>query len=214
MAKCFVAVVADLEQSRRMKERASFSRQLEKHLRSINAHFSDEIWAPLTTVRGLDEISGLLRRPERAFEICARVNEMVHPARFRWGIAEGTIDVGIRTRDAGAMDGPAFHAASEAIARAEAERRTYAFSLPRLGPDQTEMLEASAQLYAEVVMAWTSTVPQVIAAIRSTTSQVEAAKSLKVTPQRVSQVVRRGSINRLIDFEAATRAVLKGGNDA
>lgn len=208
MPKKFVALVGDLEGSRKTRDRASFSESLERYLRTINAQFADEIWAPVVTVRGLDEISGLLHRPDKAFHVCARVNELVHPARFRWGISVGAIDVGLSSRDAGAMDGPAFHNAAEAILRGEAERRTYTFYLPGLDTALAEMIETAAQLYAEVVSNWTPTVSRVIDAIRQTSSQVEAARSLKLTPQRVSQIVHRGSINRLLEFEVAIGKLL------
>lgn len=213
--RLFVAIVGDMEDSRGAPNRASFSKTLERELRGVNARFAEDIWAPLVTVRGLDEISGVLKRPDRSFEVCACVNERIWPRRFRWGIGRGTIDVGMRTRDAGAMDGAAFHAAAEALTRAEDEKTLYAITSGSAaeGADGAWALaQASMRLYAEIVARWTPTVPRVAAALRDAPSQVEAARALKMKPQHISQIVRRGSITELHEFENAVRQWLGGSH--
>lgn len=195
------AIVGDLFGSRKISDRQVFAHQLDTALRKVNAEFATHTYAPLKAVRGIDEISGLLNRAEYSFEICARVNEEIFPHKIRWGIGNGFIDVNENSTDAGKLDGPAFHNAAEAMARAREQDLVYAFQMPDIPNSIAMLLESSAQLYSEIVSSWTKASADVARTMRVAKTQAEAANQLLVSPQRVSQLVKRGSINELHQFE-------------
>lgn len=195
------AIVGDLYDSRKISDRQVFAHRLDAALKKVNAEFTTNTYAPLRTVRGIDEISGLLRKPEYSFEICARVNEEIFPHKIRWGIGNGFIDVNENSKDAGALDGPAFHNAAEAIARARKEGLVYAFQFPDASASLIAVIESAAKLYSEIVSSWTKASADLARTMREVHTQAEAANRLCVSPQRASQLMRRGSINELHQFE-------------
>jgi len=196
-----IAVIGDLYESRKIQKRQLFGQSLKMALIKINKEYATHIFAPLLTVRGIDEISGVLNRPDFSFEICARVNEEIYPAKIRWGIGTGSIDVNKQTKDAGAIDGPAFHNAAAAMKRARKEGLVYAFYMPQTADVSVALIESSAQLYSEIIMTWTEKSAEVARAMRKTQTQSAAAEMLNLSPQRISQIMKRGSLKVLTDFE-------------
>ena len=106
VTKPFTILVADLVDSRRVPDRAAFAKTLRATLDETAREFFEEWHAPLSVTKGIDELSGVLVRPARAYAIASFVDRAVWPQRFRWGLATGEVDVGVRGRKPGAMDGP------------------------------------------------------------------------------------------------------------
>lgn len=198
-----IAVVGDLVGSKKHANRPLVEPALRETIGSLNHEYSTEVYAPLRLVRGIDEISGVLRKPDFSFEICARVNEKIFPARLRWGIGWGEIDVNLESHDAGAMDGTAFHYAAAAMDRARKHKLTYAFSFPNITTEEIAFIESSAALYSAIVKGWTEKSAMLSIAMRNNQRQADAAAELDISPQRVSQLMRRGSIEELRNFEDA-----------
>ncbi len=76
-------LVRDMIRSRAVAERRSIARRVEAQIREINRRWREEWVAPLTTTRGLHEISGVLPTARPAFDIVVSLNEALHPGRFR-----------------------------------------------------------------------------------------------------------------------------------
>lgn len=196
-----IAIVGDLFGSRQVSDRQRFVIEFQDVLERINVEYATQIFAPVKLVRGIDEVSAVMNRHDYAFEICARINEAIHPYKFRWGIGSGVIDVNERTRDAAQLDGPAFHNAANAINRARDKDLVYAFELPHADPSVVAFMESSAALYSEIVEHWTPSAAKIALAMRSSENQTQIAEQLGISRQRVSQNVKRNSIRELHRFE-------------
>ncbi len=105
-------LVGDMIHSRAIRERHKMAQRVEAQIRLVNRRWRGAWIAPLTTTRGMDEISGVLREARPAFDIVVFLNSALHPARFRSALASGAVDVAPESGDAAAMDGPAFHRAA------------------------------------------------------------------------------------------------------
>ena len=80
-----------------------------------------EIYAPLTLTRGIDELSGVLRRTDAAYRICRGLNEAVAPQSVRFAIVRSDIDVAVNSKNAAQMDGKAFHSGKQTAQRDDAQ---------------------------------------------------------------------------------------------
>jgi len=129
MIESCYALIGDLVQSRREHQRAALAQQIEHALRTANEQFITDWIAPLETTRGLDEVSSLLRTPRHAFDAAMTVNLHVWPARFRFALAHGSVDVGDPGDPASDFDGPAFHRAADSLDRTRRQRKPLAIDI-------------------------------------------------------------------------------------
>jgi hypothetical protein len=199
------AFVADLADSRRAPDRSRLARAVAKALRDLASAWPDDWAAPPITTRGLDEISGVLRRPEHAFDALAELNAAIWPQRFRAALAGGSVDVAARTRNAGAMDGPAFHRAADALLRAKRKDLPLVLAVDFLAPEEQRVLEQAMRLHGAVVAAWKPSRAAAVTALRATGTQKAAARRLKVTPQSVSEALAAAHGSEIVALEAAIR---------
>lgn len=164
---CWV-LVADLVGSRRVADRAGLARRLEQSLRELPGRTGADAWiAPLTSVRGIDELSAVLRRPGPAVAAKLLLDVALWPHRFRFALARGDLDVGLDSGRAEAMDGPAFHRAADALERVRAERRTLALAVDSWPEEVARAVEAAVALHDAVVDTWTQKRARVVdAALR------------------------------------------------
>lgn len=202
------ALIADLENSRLVQDRKALSLKLEAALRELQSAFAEEWVAPITNAKGIDELSSALRNPDRAFEIASAMNELVWPERFRWALGVGTIDIGLETGDAGALDGTAFHRAADALRRAKQTRMLFTVSLDGIAPGSTALIEAAALAHAEYMADWSERQHDIVRTARAKNTQLDVAKSLGVSPQTVSQALHRAGFDTMDRIARAIRGRL------
>jgi hypothetical protein len=196
-------------QSRAVRERRSVARRVEAQLRQVNRRWRDAWAAPLTTTRGMDEISGVLRDPRPAFDIVVFLNAALHPARFRCALASGAIDVAPDSGDAAAMDGPAFHRAADALAHARRRGFPFAAAIEGQPPEVRGLVEATAGLHDAISASWTSREAEAVQVYRLVGTQAAVARKLRITQQAVSDALSRARFPDLSVAEDAIRAWLE-----
>lgn len=199
----YYALIADLEDSRLVKDRAALAKRLDAGLGEFRALFAEEWVAAITSAKGIDELSSALRRPDRAFDIASALNERVWPERFRWALGSGTIDIGLATGDAGALDGTAFHRAADALRRAKRERLLFTVALEGVGPGSTELIECAALAHAEYMADWSGRQREFVRAARAQDTQLAVAGAFGVSPQTVSQALHRAGFETMRRIETA-----------
>lgn len=205
-----IALVADLVSSRTAPNRAVLAERIEATLAQLASAAPGAWVAPPRTTRGLDEVSGVLASAGPAFDLALALNEAVWPATFRVAVADGEIDVRAHSGDAGAMDGPAFHRAADALARAESEGIDFALDLSRLAAADRDLVEATAALHASLRSTWKPSRHRAVVARRQYGTQRAAAGALGVTPQTISAALQAAHYESLRRSELAIRGVLAG----
>lgn len=125
----FTVIVGDLVHSRNIAGREQVSQKIRLAIECICSEFRGEFYAPLVLTRGIDEFSGVLNRPDMSYRICRFLNDKIYPCRFRYAVVQGKLDIEVESRNAGRMDGPAFHVASDMISRAQREKLHCIFKL-------------------------------------------------------------------------------------
>lgn len=227
-------LIADLIDSRTVRDRKAMERAVRSALARVNADHADALAVPLTLTKGLDEMSAVLARPEDTFAIAAAVNRTLRVAlleeadkasgkpeyrRFRFALAFGRIDIWPdSTRDAGELDGPAFHLAAAGLKRARSEERVFVVELSDLPERSSEdarrgsvtfwpLIEDAADLHQTIAWEWTDTELRVMDRVLSDPEarQADIAAELGMSQQSVSAASRRAHAARIKTTEASIR---------
>ncbi|MGE3174356.1 MAG: SatD family protein [Planctomycetota bacterium] len=203
------AWIADLRASRAVEDRPGLAHRLGEALQHLGLVGGDAWLAPPRTVKGIDEISGLLRTPAPAFDALVHLHLSLWPLQFRVGLGEGDVDVARRTGDAGAMDGSAFHRAAAALDRAGDQDLPFAIARADDAPTAvTVAAEALAALHVTWTGRWTARQTAAALAYRDLGHQRDAARRLGVSQPAVSRHLRAAAHDELVRAEAALRGLL------
>lgn len=109
----YCAIIGDIIKSKEIIERRELQHKLEELLERINIKYAEIITAKFTITLG-DEFQGLLRSPHKIFEITDYIKMELGPIKLRYGIGIGEMSTDIKDIAMGS-DGPAYHAAREAL---------------------------------------------------------------------------------------------------
>jgi hypothetical protein len=133
------------------------------------------------------------------------LNEEIWPLRFRVAISHGLVDVSENSTNAGDMDGPAFHAAADALLRAKDQDLTFAMSISEWSVADCALAEELARLHSTLMGDWTGARAKIVASYRRLGRQADVAKRLGVTQQAVSAALRKAHLHELVAAEDALR---------
>ncbi|MCA9752969.1 MAG: hypothetical protein KC591_12310 [Gemmatimonadetes bacterium] len=210
-----LALVGDLESSRRKPHRAELAQKIEAVLGAVNVEQESSLLAGLETTKGLDEISAVLSRATPVFDIITRINLALWPDRFRFALADGALDLGEPGDPASRYDGPAFHRAAEALARARREKRPLALAIEAADPAACRVVEEACRLHHETLRDWTDAAHEAATLARTdnageSPTQQEIARALGVTQPAISTRLRQARHSELLAAEEAIRGWLAG----
>jgi hypothetical protein len=109
--KMAIAVIGDLIDSKKIKNRFEFQMRFSKNLEAVNQWRAE---SPYTLTLG-DEFQALYTDAKGLFYDLFHIRECIYPVRCRFSIGIGEITTAINSKQAIGMDGPAFHQARESI---------------------------------------------------------------------------------------------------
>jgi hypothetical protein len=204
----YTVIVGDLIRSRRDSDRKRLARAVPLALSQANRVFSDEFYAPLVQTQGIDTISGVLKRPGTSYKICRSVNERILPNAFRFAVACGRLDVGLGSRDAAKIDGPAFHVAADLVERAKQQNLYYAFALGEESGELETLLTVLASVIHIARGTWTTRQRRVVKLYEELGTQKAVARKLGITQQAVSDALVKSSHKELVRAEEVVTLVL------
>ncbi len=145
-----------------------------------------------------DEIQGVLDDPA---EVTRLIAELVRTGHWSVGVGTGPVDTPLpRTTRAGR--GPAFEYAREAVDGAKRSRVPVAVRGP--GEDRCRHAQTAARLLGDLVLGRSEPGADAVDAMRAAPNQSEAAATLGITPQAMSQRLRSARW----DIDADTRALV------
>lgn len=203
------ALIGDIVDSRKISERHKAARQIESALTMANEYLQDDLLAPLRLTQGVDEISGVLKRPSEILTALHLINGRIWPYQLRLAIGEGSVDDLTGRRDAGLMDGPGFHKAAEGMKRAKSKKLPLTIELhDQREKAAIEAIETIAKLTKALSAGWKEASVNVfnllMAEKTSETTQTQLAKRLKISQQAVSKLMMRSHFK---DLKKAQRSV-------
>lgn len=206
------AVIGDMVNSRRVPDRAAAFKAISEALEEINGEYRNSIKAPLLLTQGIDELSGVLSGAEDALSMVHRFNLKIWPLKFRFGIGKGRVESLQKEATAGRMDGPGFHLAAAAIARAHKCGLPLALGVEGTRPAELEAVEVLGELCLHQRDNWrhssVDTLRAWLAAEAEGETQSDLAQRIGKTQQAVSSALRRSGIHALERAEAASKALM------
>ena len=110
----YLALIADVIDSKMVEERFDLQKQLEKTLQTMNELFGEFIASNFTLTLG-DEFQGLLKVDAPVFQIIDTLRSELTPTQLRFGIGLGEIVTDIDPLQSIGADGPAYWNARAAI---------------------------------------------------------------------------------------------------
>ena len=110
----YLALIADVIDSKMVQERFNLQKQLEKTLRKMNELFGDYLASSFTLTLG-DEFQALLKVDAPVFQMIDTLRSLLTPTQLRFGIGLGEIVTDIDPLQSIGADGPAYWNARAAI---------------------------------------------------------------------------------------------------
>lgn len=195
-------VLGDVSGSRDIDDREAFGERFRGALDAASSQHAADLVADFAPLKGVDEFGGVLAGPRPLYRVVETLQAELRPAAFRVAAVVDEVDVNPDAGDVAAMDGPAFHRASD---RLESLAGTGpAVSLAVAGSPLDELLAAATDLALTIRSDWTDREFDAVQAYRETGTQSAAAETLGVSQQAVSRALKRARWDRV---SAAGRAV-------
>lgn len=197
----FFVLLGDVVDSRKIEDRTGFDQKLGDALVTVKEMFTNAFVLPLQIWKGLDEIAAVLATPYELYPLLSVIQDRVAPQKFRFVIAEGSIDVMPENGDVRQADGNAFHKAAEAMQGLKKEGLL--FSCKSGNPLWDNAYNTQVNLLLMLREGWTERQRSIYAAYIKSGRQEEVAETLQVTQQTVSKTLQAIKAAQVQKLEAA-----------
>ena len=212
----YLALIADVIDSKMVQERFNLQKQLEKVLRKMNELFGDYLASCFTLTLG-DEFQALLKVDAPVFQIIDTLRSELSPTQLRFGIGLGEIVTAIDPLQSIGADGPAYWNARAAINLVH-QKNDYGntqiyFSS---GNDSKELLVNALIASGEAIRSgWRGSQEEILLDLlkrfvySENFSQQDLAQSLDINPSALSKRLKSSSIRVYLRGRAAALASIQ-----
>lgn len=212
----YLALIADVINSKIVQERFDLQKQLEKTLQKINELFADYLASSFTLTLG-DEFQVLLKVEAPIFQIIDTLRSELMPTQLRFGIGLGEIVTDIDPLQSIGADGPAYWNARAAINLVH-QKNDYGntqiyFSSGKENQDFfVNALIASGEA---IRSGWRESQEEILlnllkrSVYSETFSQQELAQALAINPSALSKRLKSSSIRVYLRGRAAALASIQ-----
>lgn len=212
----YLALIADVIDSKMVQERFNLQKQLEKALRKMNELFGDYLASCFTLTLG-DEFQALLKVGAPVFQIIDTLRSELSPTQLRFGIGLGEIATAIDPLQSIGADGPAYWNARAAINLVH-QKNDYGntqiyFSS---GNDSKDLLVNALIASGEAIRSgWRGSQEEILLDLikrfvySENFSQQDLAQSLDINPSALSKRLKSSSIRVYLRGRAAALASIQ-----
>ena len=212
----YLALIADIIDSKMVQERFNLQKQLEKTLRKMNELFGDYLASRFTLTLG-DEFQALLKMDAPFFQIIDTLRSELSPTQLRFGIGLGEIATAIDPLQSIGADGPAYWNARAAINLVH-QKNDYGntqiyFSS---GNDSKDLLVNALIASGEAIRSgWRGSQEEILLDLlkrfvySENFSQQDLAQSLDINPSALSKRLKSSSIRVYLRGRAAALASIQ-----
>ena len=191
--RLYVAIIADIIGSRKIKDREGVQKHLEKVLEEINSAYKGALASQFIITLG-DEFQGVLQDGSVAMEILEQIQREMLPTLFRFGIGVGTISIELQAETSLGSDGTAFHLARQTIEAVhmletkKAEAKTNILIAIEGRQSTSSLLNSILKLTWALQSGWTERQTQIISTLQKHDgTQAEIAKILGIVQSSVQK---------------------------
>ena len=212
----YLALIADVIDSKMVQERFNLQKHLEKALRKMNELFGDYLASCFTLTLG-DEFQALLKVDAPVFQIIDSLRSELIPTQLRFGIGLGEIVTAIDPLQSIGADGPAYWNARAAINLVH-QKNDYGntqiyFSS---GNDSKDLLVNALIASGEAIRSgWRGSQEEILLDLlkrfvySENFSQQDLAQSLDINPSALSKRLKSSSIRVYLRGRAAALASIQ-----
>ena len=212
----YLALIADVIDSKMVQERLDLQKQVEKTLQKMNELFGDYLASRFTLTLG-DEFQALLEVDAPIFQIIDTLRLELNPTQLRFGIGLGEIVTDIDPLQSIGADGPAYWNARAAINLVH-QKNDYGntqiyFSS---GKENQDFFVNSLIASGEAIRSgWRESQEEILlnllkrSVYSETFSQQDLAQSLGLNPSALSKRLKSSSIRVYLRGRAATLACIQ-----
>lgn len=203
-----IALIGDLVASRRISaaRRGALQGKLQTLLTRFNQEYATALLSEFVITTG-DEFQAVLRDPCVIPDVVWEIQARLPQPQIRIGVGFGELYTPLRPVAIG-MDGPAFHAAREAI-RAAAKKGWLGGVFAGFGEPEDTILNGFARLLQHHRAGMTDKRRKVAGMLRGGKPRKEVARALGITAQAVSDHARSMGWDEYSQGEAAWRTALR-----
>ena len=212
----YLALIADVIDSKTVQERLDLQKQVEKTLQKMNELFGDYLASRFTLTLG-DEFQALLKVDAPVFQIIDTLRSELIPTQLRFGIGLGEIVTAIDPLQSIGADGPAYWNARAAINLVH-QKNDYGntqiyFSS---GNDSKDLLVNALIASGEAIRSgWRGSQEEILLDLlkrfvySENFSQQDLAQSLDINPSALSKRLKSSSIRVYLRGRAAALASIQ-----
>ena len=212
----YLALIADVIDSKMVQERFDLQKQLEKTLQKMNELFADYLASCFTLTLG-DEFQALLKVDAPVFQIIDTLRSELTPTQLRFGIGLGEIVTAIDPLQSIGADGPAYWNARAAINMVH-QKNDYGntqiyFSS---GDDNRDLIVNALIASGEAIRSgWRGSQEEILLDLlkrcvySENFSQQDLAQSLEINPSALSKRLKSSSIRVYLRGRAAALASIQ-----
>ena len=212
----YLALIADVIDSKMVQERFDLQKQLEITLQKINGLFADYLASCFTLTLG-DEFQALLKVDAPVFQIIDTLRSELTPTQLRFGIGLGEIVTAIDPLQSVGADGPAYWNARAAINFVH-QKNDYGntqiyFSSGK--ENQDFFVNALISSGEAIRSSWRDSQEEILlnllkrSVYSETFSQQDLAQSLAINPSALSKRLKSSSIRVYLRGRAAALASIQ-----
>ena len=212
----YLALIADVIDSKMVQERLDLQKQVEKTLQKMNELFGDYLASRFTLTLG-DEFQALLEVDAPVFQIIDTLRLELNPTQLRFGIGLGEIVTDIDPLQSVGADGPAYWNARAAINLVHQKNdygNTQIYFLS--GNDSQDSVVNALIASGEAIRSgWRDSQEEILlnllkrSVYSESFSQQDLAQSLSINPSALSKRLKSSSIRVYLRGRAAALASIQ-----
>ena len=212
----YLALIADVIDSKMVQERFDLQKQLEKTLQTMNELFGEFLASSFTLTLG-DEFQALLKVDAPVFQIIDTLRSLLTPTQLRFGIGLGEIVTDIDPLQSIGADGPAYWNARAAINLVHQKNdygNTQIYFLS--GKEKQDFFVNALIASGEAIRSgWRGSQEEILLDLlkrcvySENFSQQDLAQSLEINPSALSKRLKSSSIRVYLRGRAAALASIQ-----
>ncbi len=188
------AVIADIVESRKLRDRGNIQEELARLLDSVNEK-NDGIASPYTITLG-DEFQAVYRHTEGMFEDFWRILAGLHPVKVRFSVGVGDIVTDLNPEEALGMDGPAFHRARDGI---EADlAKSHALFHVEADVKRRRFVNKTLDLISKYARTWKKNRFEILCSLFEAQEAQEIAERIDISVRAVYKNIDKGGLEEIV----------------
>ena len=196
----YIAVIGDIRDSKKIKQRSEVQRKLKSILEEINEKYYGDIVSKFMITLG-DEFQGLLCKGSNTMDIILEIERKMYPVKIRFGVGIGAITTDINKEMPIGADGPGYYNARKAIDfmkdnEKKKQTNTADIRIEVEGDNQgtTIMINAILSLLTVIKDSWTDRQREIIwDMLEHQDKQVDVAERFNIKQPAVQKSLSKGS---------------------